>query len=331
METKTKDNKTTLFLSVDNAYKRNDLVNFTYLPCFEDQARSFLASMVPYMLHTYQDTRISEYFTTESCERAKDTEWDDANNEVISKDDKYVDSLFDCIDDWEEMGTEPINLRNDSTHEKNRTESLFLGEETDSVGTLQSRSRLTKISEYDNGVDKVPTVGRLRDDTNNCSNTIGSSSTRLTSTDQSILELSQAFTKLCTKMETLTVLQDTNTKVMLQMQERQELLANLYSRSTSQSSCNELTSITTTSIGVSTCVPPDSNVHSPTTNTRGNKITIPRPPEIFQQQNQRDEIHHIQQKDLQINKLSEDHTNMTLDTTSTFSAVSGGTNLDSQL
>jgi hypothetical protein len=76
MSLKTKDGISNLFLSVDTAFKKNDLVIFTFLPRYEDEARSFVSTLVPHMLNLHSTLFMSEYFTQEACDRAQESEWD---------------------------------------------------------------------------------------------------------------------------------------------------------------------------------------------------------------------------------------------------------------
>lgn len=127
-----------LFISVDTAFNQQDLVLFTYLPRFETEVRGFLGIMVPYMLNRH-GKEISSYFSVESVARAEEVEYNEITHELITKDDKYVNALDDD-DDMSYFGVEFQDLAPVKATEANQqVERIYLGEETDSVGTLTSR------------------------------------------------------------------------------------------------------------------------------------------------------------------------------------------------
>jgi hypothetical protein len=220
MEQRTKDTMSSLFLSVDNAYKRNDLVIFTYLPRYEQEARNFIMAMVPYMIYRFGNTRISEYFTNEACERAKEVEWDEQKQEIITKDDKYIDTLFNDLDEWETFAIEESSELNIEFNGKNRTEKIFLGEENDSIGTFQSKWNVALPKIKENGTSNaIRSQGYNLERDFNSSITIGSASSRKSKTDQSIEDLSISVQSLNTRIDTITTMQETIAKFMIEMQQ----------------------------------------------------------------------------------------------------------------
>lgn len=92
MDTNSKegDQNSNLFLSVDTSYNRQELVLLTFIPCFEAEDRAFISNMVPIMLNKYKDTRIREYFMAYAFERANDSVWDEARQELITKEDPVL-------------------------------------------------------------------------------------------------------------------------------------------------------------------------------------------------------------------------------------------------
>jgi hypothetical protein len=139
MSERSKDDVSQLFLSVDYAYKRSDLVIFTFLPRNEKEAKTFVNNLAAYMIFKYQSNpEITSYFTPEACNKTKNVEWDPINNMIITIDDKYIDDIdfnedeFLGFEDSVTQNIAPINANN------NRIENLFLGREADSIGTLQT-------------------------------------------------------------------------------------------------------------------------------------------------------------------------------------------------
>lgn len=199
---------TNLFVSADVAYNNSELVLFSYLPRFEDEARFFVSNLVPYILNTHGD-EYATYFTRDAISRSKDTEWDAEKREVISKDDKWIDS-FDNLDfDWLGIpkSDHKVVLSMDSAFETASTgkiERIYLREEADSVGTISSRNRGVGLPSI--GEKKVyePTSQHI-----SSSLTIGSGQsegTRLSVVENSIFQIQQDGKDLKASIEALTLL-----------------------------------------------------------------------------------------------------------------------------
>jgi hypothetical protein len=208
MDVKTNEGTSRLFLSVDNLYKRNDIVVFSYLPRHEEEARSFISTLVPYMINKYSNTRISEFFTVEACERAQECEWDDKANQVISKDDRYVDQLFDDNLDFEDFGEDNEESTTNYTNSVKRIENVFLGEENDSVGTFQSRNTLFPLEEHKaaNSTINRSLAGNFAD----FQSLVSSESTKTfqSKTEQSIMDISLAVKSIQSAMQVMAQTQE---------------------------------------------------------------------------------------------------------------------------
>jgi hypothetical protein len=134
-------------LSFDTSFFRSNEVIFSLLPRNEQEARSFVANMVPFYYHQYGELLLQDIFEKEALERAKERHWNNETLEVISPDDYYLDKSGDIFDDYdilETMGA--INTHSQQQPETiieddmaiSRVQRLFSGEETDSIGSLFS-------------------------------------------------------------------------------------------------------------------------------------------------------------------------------------------------
>lgn len=144
MSERTKDDSGPIFLSVDYAYKRDDLVVFSFLPRNEREARELVTNLAAYMILKYKSNpAIYEYFTPDAYDMIEDAEWDEDNQRLITSDEKYLDD-FEFLDDehmmFDDTDEEPNIITNTPT---TRIEKIFLGQTEDSVGTLRTFSTNT--------------------------------------------------------------------------------------------------------------------------------------------------------------------------------------------
>jgi hypothetical protein len=140
-----------LFLSVDCSFFRRNEILFSFLPRHENEAREFVANLVPYILNTHPDVAARSFFHPDAVERALLSEWDNDQQAVISFIDKYLDD-FEILDDY---GDDPdtLTLNMDCTalqtsHMANamsKVEKLIMGEENDSIGTLLTSATSTHV------------------------------------------------------------------------------------------------------------------------------------------------------------------------------------------
>ena len=133
-----------LFLSVDVSYFRRNEVLFSFLPRHENEARDFVAQLVPYILNTHAADEAKSFFYPDAVERALVCEWDSGQQQVVSFIDKYMDE-FEILDDYGDDIPQQHTVTMDLTAIKNTTpqnqamakvERLITGEETDSIGTM---------------------------------------------------------------------------------------------------------------------------------------------------------------------------------------------------
>jgi hypothetical protein len=142
MEARPSSGRGSLFLSVDYAYKRNDLVIFSFLPIYAIEARAYASKVAAHIILKYQaNEAIYEYFTPDACLMAEDVEWDEATQTIVTKEEKYLDNLIALEDDlWlfdgDELPSQTTTVQITGT--PTRIESIFLGNCDDSVGTLRS-------------------------------------------------------------------------------------------------------------------------------------------------------------------------------------------------
>jgi hypothetical protein len=129
---------------VDYAYKRTDLVNFSFLPIYA--AEAFASKVAAHIILKNQSNQaVYEYFTPDACMSAEEVEWDEETQEIVTKEDKYLDNLIALEDDlWMfDDDDKPAQDQNvEVTHIPSRIENLFLGDCDDSVGTLRSSGTL---------------------------------------------------------------------------------------------------------------------------------------------------------------------------------------------
>jgi hypothetical protein len=219
MKLKTKDGQFNLFLSVDTAYKKSDLVIFTFLPRHEDEARTFITTLVPYMINKFKNFFMTEYFTQEACERANESEWDPIQEQVITKDDKYIDNLFDDNDDLEMFGVKDHDQENKNTQKSSfrRIEKIYLGEENDSIGSLNSRPNLSMINE--NSIINENLRSNLPQNTSN-GTTTGTAISSTTFSDQSIASISSTMEKMQVTMQEMSQTQEMIIKMFVESQKK---------------------------------------------------------------------------------------------------------------
>lgn len=137
--------KGSLFISVDYAYKRNDLVIFSFIPTYAVEARAFAAKVAAHIILKYRaNEAVNEYFTPDACLSAEEVEWDEATQQIITKEDKYLDNLINLDDDlWlfdDEDGAQTTNQTVEVSHTPTRIENIYLGNCDDSIGTLRSNA-----------------------------------------------------------------------------------------------------------------------------------------------------------------------------------------------
>jgi hypothetical protein len=150
MDLKSKSNSEEfLFLSVDVSFFRSNEVIFSFLPRHEQDARTFVANIVPYFRHKYQIEQIKDIFYHEAIARADQSVWNADTEEVVSPSDLYIDQSGEIMDDFDFLGViggEDTNHNSPNEleiKEISRVERLFTGEDSTSVGTLFTHDQQT--------------------------------------------------------------------------------------------------------------------------------------------------------------------------------------------
>jgi hypothetical protein len=125
---------------------------------------------------------------------------------VITKDDKYIDTLFDENDDMEIFGVKEGEEPSSQRSSFRRIEKIYLGEENDSVGTLNSRQNLTRIHEnmHPGQTDEQNSLHNQSVGTAASGTAISTSS----GTEQSIADLSLTMDKIQLTMQAMSQTQD---------------------------------------------------------------------------------------------------------------------------
>jgi hypothetical protein len=92
MDVKSIDNDNEyLFLSIDISFFRKQETIFTFLPTHENEARSFVTNIIPFIRHKYPSANIEKVFLQEAIDRNKDSIWNADTQEIVSQADIYLE------------------------------------------------------------------------------------------------------------------------------------------------------------------------------------------------------------------------------------------------
>jgi hypothetical protein len=131
-----------LFRSVYTSFFRSNEVLFTFLPRHENEARMFVANIVPYFMHNHNLDTLKDIFQREALIQESQTTWNAELQEVTSPSDIYLEQSGDIQDNFdilEVMGVDLVSNNNTTgieANEEERVERLFTGEDSTSIGTL---------------------------------------------------------------------------------------------------------------------------------------------------------------------------------------------------
>ena len=142
MEVKSIENdKEYLFLSIDISFFRKQETIFTFLPIHENEARSFVTNIIPFIRHKFPSANIEKVFLQEAIERNKDSIWNADTQEIVSQADIYLEQSSNIIENFNMIEALGIVIEdnkrsfpNTQAHEK--VQKLFLGDDNTSIGTL---------------------------------------------------------------------------------------------------------------------------------------------------------------------------------------------------
>ena len=161
-----------LFVSVDNDFKNENQVNFSFIPKVQQEARQFIANMVPILLNSAAGPHIELFFHTEAVLRGKQCLWDVTTQSVMNSDEAYLQSFQDFDDD--DITSDKYDIR-DQLHPESAQERVygkiqnnFVGQETDSVGTIKTNSNTytpSAPSVIDDSLRSVYTEARISTNT----------------------------------------------------------------------------------------------------------------------------------------------------------------------
>jgi hypothetical protein len=209
MSIKTKSNKNEyLFLSVDVSFFRSNEVLFSFLPRHEQEARSFVANIVPYYRDKYHINQIKDIFYQEALELADQSVWNADTEEVVSPADLYIEQRGEILDDFdflEAIRGEGMQSQNESTiQEIHRVERLFTGEDATSVETLFTQENQSRIDNRKKVIEEERENTLLGTNNNShqesCAARTIVSTTKSVSTAITIEELDLNMTKLSNEM-----------------------------------------------------------------------------------------------------------------------------------
>jgi hypothetical protein len=195
-----------LFQSVDCSYYRGNEVLFSFLPRHENEAREFVANLVPYMLNTHPDAGVKSFFHPEAVDRAMESEWDETQNVVITALDKYIDD-FEIVDDYGDespsndftMDCTAINSKATS-QAMSKIERLITGEDADSIGTMITNGNLQQ-NFRDNHTPSSVTASTSANNFDSNNSIAGKSAA--TSASRALTEADLLIDKRVTTMETI--------------------------------------------------------------------------------------------------------------------------------
>jgi hypothetical protein len=155
MKISTKDNENEpLFISADTSFFRSNEVLFTFFPQHENEARLFVANIVPYFHHQLDIKTLELLFHQEAITRAASSIWDPHTNEVLSPTDMYVEKSAEDDDDFEFLNKtdnvstpQPTYAQVVQTGEFNRIQRLIIGDDSTSIGSMFTNKRNSSITD----------------------------------------------------------------------------------------------------------------------------------------------------------------------------------------
>ena len=125
------------FVNVTSQYNGTGVV-FTFIPQLESEARSIVASIIPYFRHAYGED-IKKYFKPDAWMMHEDTYWDPELRVAIGPDDTRVEEIMDQDVEYqwenEEGATKITSIPRRPTP---RDKSLYGDDEGDSVSTFRT-------------------------------------------------------------------------------------------------------------------------------------------------------------------------------------------------
>ena len=133
-----------LFISVDVSFFRKQEVLFSFLPRHEQEARTFVTNLVPFIKYKHPTVPIQKIFLQEAIDRNHSSVWNCDTHEILSAADLYLEQSCDGNEQFnmlEIMGIDEQVTNYPKTHEHERVQRLFSGEEHSSVGTLFTKDQ----------------------------------------------------------------------------------------------------------------------------------------------------------------------------------------------
>jgi hypothetical protein len=127
-----------IFLSVDESFFRKNEFIFTFLPRHEQEARTFVANLIPYIRHKHPKVCLSTVFVQEALSRNESNIWNADTQEILSSSDLYIDQNMESLEEFNMLDNIEQNnyVIHTLTPNNERVQRLFSGDEATSVGSL---------------------------------------------------------------------------------------------------------------------------------------------------------------------------------------------------
>jgi hypothetical protein len=132
------------FVNVAPQYNNAGVV-FTFIPQLESEARSHVASIIPYFWYEYGDG-VEKFFNAEAWEMHMDMEWDPETQSAVTPDDQRVEDIMEQDPEyqWEDLknGEDVGKQKEDgkTQHLDPKEKSLYGDDDGDSISMMCSVS-----------------------------------------------------------------------------------------------------------------------------------------------------------------------------------------------
>lgn len=139
-----------LFVCVDSQWNNGSRFIFTFIESHEQEAKRMVNTLAAYLIKKKGEDVIP-YFTTDAIEFAKTLHWDEKRQYFMTEDESYYREMDIWTDDLAlQLNSEEVTARivSSITNEKakQRIERIYTGEETCSVGTVNSKVKKKRLS-----------------------------------------------------------------------------------------------------------------------------------------------------------------------------------------
>jgi len=109
-----------LFHSVDRLWRSQTGIMFTFLPENEEDARSYIARLIPYLKDS-ANPWFMKFFSEEAKLRHMSSRWDQSTRQAYFADEAELEDLLADDDETKQLGSVEVNIAHVSSLEKNPT------------------------------------------------------------------------------------------------------------------------------------------------------------------------------------------------------------------